>query len=813
MRNKSTWRNINRIGTDFRLYSASLKIELLTVLLTICFILCNPADIPAGETPVEYNLNRVEGWLDIEDYFLVDLDGDGHLDFLRFYTDHHTYQVMPFSRERLLGPAYYQGNSTHWICCLDPVEVDTLAGSEVAVVKKDLSGDSLWVEIHSGFDNANVLCRTQAIIGENISERDNHKNPGWDGSANHCHAADLDDDGSPEIIIAITVGFDLYPRGIYVYSYPSGKLKWSFPLAGNPLNLVIADANKDGFREIYIKTWPCANGAVVEDRSDTNAYVYSLDHLGNVLWSKKLGDRFDFQTGNVHLCDCDNDDTLEVYYTVLLRQDEYDQQVRVLEKHRAVDNLFLSQHSFDADKEFRDVYSADLNSDGQNELLIDCCLQTLDPTSMSVINFGDFHGVKVEEITDLDHDTDSLPEIIITKDDSLYIVDAQLNLLHACSPGSGQFIKSVSSFITPYGKQYLGIITKTDNLGTCNKLSVFAISAAQVGKPPIPFSLLGKYLPGLIIGICLGIIVGYILSRGKQPKTKTRATNAAQYNNLLTTLVNFNHGHMAGKNLNRLLFLFSNLPETSDKLEEIKPNLKSAIEAYESFTSSQLLNIIAHAGRLVPIKSKISLLDGQIKILARDLGNLAVAELTVAETHGLKTSIPETISNIKHVINDIRGHVQTRFSANLLRVIPEVLAAVAGRFQQGGVGFSEITTKGGVGALVFFDEIELASLFEEFLSNACDAMAESKMKELSLDIKFHDGEAVIKLTDTGHGLQVEDNDQIFSRGYSTRGGDRGYGLFHARQQVERFGGHIRLYNNLNGPGSTVELILKKVGYE
>jgi sensor histidine kinase regulating citrate/malate metabolism len=94
------------------------------------------------------------------------------------------------------------------------------------------------------------------------------------------------------------------------------------------------------------------------------------------------------------------------------------------------------------------------------------------------------------------------------------------------------------------------------------------------------------------------------------------------------------------------------------------------------------------------------------------------------------------------------------------------------------------------------------------LSNACDAMENSPKKELTLDVTFRTDEVTITLSDTGPGFDSVDQDHIFSRNFSTHGSDRGYGLYHARQLVERFEGHIRAYNNDPGPGATVEIRVK-----
>jgi sensor histidine kinase regulating citrate/malate metabolism len=105
------------------------------------------------------------------------------------------------------------------------------------------------------------------------------------------------------------------------------------------------------------------------------------------------------------------------------------------------------------------------------------------------------------------------------------------------------------------------------------------------------------------------------------------------------------------------------------------------------------------------------------------------------------------------------------------------------------------------------------AVLEELLTNACDAMADAKRKELSLNIEFGADEAIITLSDTGHGLPDADQETLFRRGFSTKPQGGGYGLYQFRQEVERFGGRLRLYNNSDGPGATAELILKTVNRE
>jgi signal transduction histidine kinase len=761
-------------------------------------------------------LLRVDSRLNVADFYVVDLDGDGLDDFIELFADRRIYMARSFVRERLLGPAMYQANFNHLIISITPVDIDTLPGAEVAIVLRDNDGDSLWVRIVSGSDKRNVLCQTEAVHGKNISNGESHKNPGWDGSVRKCYFADLEGDGTMEVIMPLTVGFDLYPRGIYVYRYPSGKLLWKFRLAGNPFGLSFADVDGDGNPEIFLRTWACHNGAVYDNRMDTAAYAIAIDHLGNELWRTNLGDRFDFQTGNLHVCDCDNDDTLEVYYTVLVASEGYDQQIRLLQKHRASDNLFLKQRSFDADHRFREICSADLDDDGLEELVINDRPTILAPGDLSILKEAGFKLSEIGLIEDIDGNSDNGMEMVLRKKDSLYVLNNELNLLAAYQAEYGGHIIKVKHFHTPFGKNYLGLIVSTQAPGLRNMVLCLMEVSQPIGVSRLTGLIYAHRLfwPSVVIAFVLGLPVGVILYRAFRSSKRHRIfKKSAPYENLMTSLATFNHGQMAGKNLNRLSFLFGNLPDNPDRLEEIKPNIEAAIRAYQSFASLQLSDIAKHGERLKQVRPVIDDLVKQAESLNRLLENVSVRELTADNGGRYRSSIPKAVAGLKDIINQIRRVVRSHFTVDLIKVIPNVLSAVAGRLQAQKVGIAYILIAQDIRKPVFFSEAELAAVIEELISNACTAMTDAETKKLSMRVEYSEDEVAIAFSDTGHGVQVKDSEKLFSRDYSTRDEDGGYGLFNARQKVERFGGHITIRNNNDDPGATAKLVLKTVGDE
>ena len=63
-------------------------------------------------------------------------------------------------------------------------------------------------------------------------------------------------------------------------------------------------------------------------------------------------------------------------------------------------------------------------------------------------------------------------------------------------------------------------------------------------------------------------------------------------------------------------------------------------------------------------------------------------------------------------------------------------------------------------------------------------------KELMFGIYSRPGAVLITVDDTGTGICTKDIPHIFENGYSTKGEDRGTGLYQAKTMVDNFGGTI-----------------------
>ncbi|VTP14310.1 Sensor histidine kinase DcuS [Phytobacter ursingii] len=84
----------------------------------------------------------------------------------------------------------------------------------------------------------------------------------------------------------------------------------------------------------------------------------------------------------------------------------------------------------------------------------------------------------------------------------------------------------------------------------------------------------------------------------------------------------------------------------------------------------------------------------------------------------------------------------------------------------------------------------LVTILGNLIENALDAMSRQSDGEIGLLLHYQNGWLSAEVSDDGPGIAPEHIDAIFHKGYSTKGENRGVGLFLARQQCENLGGSI-----------------------
>lgn len=78
--------------------------------------------------------------------------------------------------------------------------------------------------------------------------------------------------------------------------------------------------------------------------------------------------------------------------------------------------------------------------------------------------------------------------------------------------------------------------------------------------------------------------------------------------------------------------------------------------------------------------------------------------------------------------------------------------------------------------LIIADEDQLKQVFINIIKNACDAMAESEVKKLTINFSFNQTEYLFEFIDTGTGIPKENQNKVFTPFFTTKSIGKGTGL-------------------------------------
>jgi two-component system, CitB family, sensor histidine kinase MalK len=106
---------------------------------------------------------------------------------------------------------------------------------------------------------------------------------------------------------------------------------------------------------------------------------------------------------------------------------------------------------------------------------------------------------------------------------------------------------------------------------------------------------------------------------------------------------------------------------------------------------------------------------------------------------------------------------------------------------------------------------ELITVIGNLLDNSIEATAGCDEKEVLMELSYQNGVFELIITDTGKGIPEEMIEEIFIKGYSSKGEGRGYGLFLVKESLDKLGGNLHVESK-EGSGTTmIAQVLYKEG--
>ncbi|MDU2063600.1 MAG: DcuS/MalK family sensor histidine kinase [Sporomusaceae bacterium] len=100
---------------------------------------------------------------------------------------------------------------------------------------------------------------------------------------------------------------------------------------------------------------------------------------------------------------------------------------------------------------------------------------------------------------------------------------------------------------------------------------------------------------------------------------------------------------------------------------------------------------------------------------------------------------------------------------------------------------------------------ELITILGNLLDNAIEAVRFQDKREVHLFLQGDETELMLEICDSGQGIEADVSQQIFDWGFSTKGGQRGVGLFLVDEIVKKYNGVLEFANTDFGCVFTVHL--------
>jgi len=757
--------------------------------LWVCVGTLTFSSLASASEPLSNKLSVRYTLAKVKKFWIADCDGDGWDDLVARGTepeDGYTDRVNAFNivggTVRSLDQINIRRGEVGAACCAD---LDRDGEPEVVVSLAD--GEGAWVEVWQ--PTPTVLLRASAPV----VTQDRDGSGRWDGRLEVRAVTDIDMDGIPDVICAISAGMDRRPRGIVVFSGETLDILFQHETAGPVSALKLGRHADPSHAVICFGTTAVMNGNSVGGFSDYHGNFYVLDHTGSFLWGDccmSSPGSWGFDCGDI-----DSDGSCEI---VLCRESAEGAPLKPfrLEIKEALTNTV--EKNFDIPVLMTDISAVDLDGDTKAELvavLSDNTFRVYDQ-ELDILSERHQEGItRVYAVCDVD--LDGKPEILATVGNSSVVVfDRNLNpIARKELPG---MVRKVAFAATERSGGYILALAGTDVI-------IMKLTGNIIPGMPLGWITLTMGVGFALGGVAGGTIVAARARSRSRAKTRPRARIARD--ELLSCLAEFGHSGLARSNLGRLAQYCETVPESgSPKRPEHERRLHSIVKTYHEFTRGLLLRIARVGARWGESKGVASDLQRDINELDELLppGQDATSSLITA------TGASEKVSALARRIHDrmvvLRRRVLAAYRADVPGAVCSVVASMRERLAEHGVGEIHISFQGE--GLAQVEEQTLKTCLEILITNAAEAMADSAKREIAVSVRETQATVTVEVSDTGCGIRREDWERVFTREYSTKGEDRGLGLYHVRQALGRYGASVSVKAS-SPQGTTVALRLKR----
>jgi signal transduction histidine kinase len=256
------------------------------------------------------------------------------------------------------------------------------------------------------------------------------------------------------------------------------------------------------------------------------------------------------------------------------------------------------------------------------------------------------------------------------------------------------------------------------------------------------------------------------------------------YEKLFFATNNFFHGEWGAKKLNRMHLYCANMGGGKMLTEEMKNNFTDAAKEYYELVVPEVerITLLARAARLKHewhARPKEHLMS-----LSRSINQLNV-DMRISDKIE-RQKVEQTMDRIRLLREDLKA-IRNKIGGQFATDVYEIIQSVVKENRQYPVALKLGIEKGITGRI---RPSELHQIVNDLIINAAHATESIPNSNISLNIHANLDFVFIEVENQGEGVPEDIEKKLFNTQVTTKHGAGGYGLFHARQILEKYGDAI-----------------------
>lgn len=307
-------------------------------------------------------------------------------------------------------------------------------------------------------------------------------------------------------------------------------------------------------------------------------------------------------------------------------------------------------------------------------------------------------------------------------------------------------------------------------------------------------------------GMTLAAGLGLLLTRQKRKDVEIAQQIEQRRDALLETLRSVGHGKITTSTLNQIKMLLDHTSTDPDPAPELLDRLKELAASYRQIARPQLERIPPAARAAEIDETTIRFFSEAAGVLSRhfeDDGNSSPRNW-IASAAPITAAIDEIAAMRRRMLEEVSGH----YICNPMEIAERMLVAAAPETARRGIDLEPLSVRLAPGIRAFGKDADLVVVLEDLLSNSMHAMKNCNDKRIALFVDTCGDRITVDVTDSGPGIPDDLKNRIFERGFTTKQGGGGLGLAQASEMLDKFGGRIFVAATSQDRGTTMRIELR-----